>query len=164
MWFPRELNWKKAPKDNTKVWILLKYLGCSFHTQDSQEKTAGNKRRMRHRQQQRTFSSSSGPSEWQLQRKLDPREATPSFLCISLPRVKETHSSPSRPSPYRGPGSSSGDLTPEQTRVEKIPSPRPGTCVSAWSYATLTEFHFLWQVERGDSQQLRKKGSQPRRV
>lgn len=71
------------------------------------------------------------------------------FLCISPHRVKETRSSHS---PYRGPGSSSGDPTPEQTLNsgwKKSPHRGPGTCVSAWSYATLTEFHFSWQVERG---------------
>lgn len=28
-WFPRELGWKKAPKENTMLWFPLTYLGCS---------------------------------------------------------------------------------------------------------------------------------------
>lgn len=55
-----------------------------------------------------------------------------------------------------GPGKA-GDLTPELIlwwKIPHLPHAQPGTCVSAGSYATLTEFPiFFWQVEKGTSKE-----------
>lgn len=113
MWFPRELSGKKAQKENTELWFPLTYLGCSCHTQGSQEKVAGTKPSIRRRQLWRTSSSSSSPSEWQLPTQVGHTHTQSEVLSfpakwLLLPLFQSAlgegnHSNPTSRSPYRGP-------------------------------------------------------------